>query len=381
MRPLKSWPEKATSFRAGYEMKPFLDTLNYSSSNEDGHSEIRALLIKGSESILCITGSGARTLDLLTAGPGEIVSVDFNPYQNFLLELKITAIRHLEYEEFLKFLGVSTSEARSHVYRSIRQLLSAAARSFWDKHPEMIAEGVLYTGRWEKYFRRLERFISLVRPRLRGRLFGSTSIEEQSRIWHGEWENAYWRAFMRLLSSRMLWRQAFGDPGFFLYVPRGFSIYEYLRKRLTASVESMLLKENPFATLLFFGRYEERVLPIYLQRPNYETLRAGLDSITIVTSSLLDYLAQYKNERLDKYSLSDFASYTDIITYENTWKEVVRTASEGARVCERQFLVKRSPPAAIMPFLIRDETIENELDRVDNSIFYSFVVGTIGGSG
>ena len=362
-------------------MKPFLDTLNYSSSNEDGRSEIRALLIKGSDSVLCITGSGARTLDLLTERPGEIVSVDFNPYQNFLLESKMTAIRHLEYEEFLKFLGVSNSETRGHIYRSIRQSLSAGARSFWDKHPEMIEEGILYTGRWEKYFRRLERFISLVRPRLRGRLFGSASIEEQSRVWHGEWENAFWRAFTSLLSSRILCSRALGDPGFFLYVPRGFSIYGYLRKRFACAVENMLLRESPFAMLLFFGRYGERVLPIYLQRCHYEALRAGLDSVVIITSSLLDCLAQFRNKRLDKYSLSDFASYTDIFAYEKTWKEVVRTASEGARVCERQFLVKRNPPTAVTPFLMRDETIENELDRADNSIFYSFVVGTIRGNG
>jgi hypothetical protein len=64
-------------------------------------------------------------------------------------------------------------------------------------------------------------------------------------------------------------------------------------------------------------------------------------------------------------------------SYRNTWKEILRTASEGARVCERQFLVKRNPPAVVTPVLMRDESIEKELSEADNSIFYSFVVGTI----
>ncbi len=86
-------------------MPSFLETLNYSSSNEDSNSELKALCIDKNDSILSITGSGARALDLLIKNPAKIVSIDFNPCQNHLLELKIAAIQHLEYQEFLEFLG------------------------------------------------------------------------------------------------------------------------------------------------------------------------------------------------------------------------------------------------------------------------------------
>ncbi|MCL4475208.1 MAG: BtaA family protein, partial [Nitrospirae bacterium] len=224
-------------------MVPFLETLNYSSSNEDGRSEIKALGIKGQDSVLCITGSGARPLDLLTQVPKEIVSVDFNPCQNFLLELKMESIRCLDYEEFLQFIGVRPCRTRGYLYKGIQQSLSTGAKSFWDSHPEMIQKGVLYAGRWERYFRRLALFISLVRPRLLSRLFGSDGVREQSRIWHERWNNVSWRVFLRLVSSRMFWRHAFGDPGFFLYVQRGFSIYRYLNERFASAVENMLLRD------------------------------------------------------------------------------------------------------------------------------------------
>ena len=70
-------------------MNSFLETINYSSSNEDSYSEWKALSIGPDDSILCITGSGSRPLDLLIKGPREIVSLDFNPCQNFLLKFKI----------------------------------------------------------------------------------------------------------------------------------------------------------------------------------------------------------------------------------------------------------------------------------------------------
>ena len=49
-------------------MGNFHNTLNYSSANEDSRSENKSLLINNNDKILCITGSGARTLDLEKPG-------------------------------------------------------------------------------------------------------------------------------------------------------------------------------------------------------------------------------------------------------------------------------------------------------------------------
>ena len=96
-------------------MDSFLNTINYSSYNEDGTSELKALNIAPNDNVLCITGSGARTLDLLIATPNSIISIDYNPTQNFLLELKITAIRELSYDEFLAFIGIRPSSKRKTI--------------------------------------------------------------------------------------------------------------------------------------------------------------------------------------------------------------------------------------------------------------------------
>ena len=68
----------------------FFEALDFTSSNEDGRSELTALA--GARRILCLTASGTRPLDLLLSDATEIVALDLNPVQNALLDLKVAAI-------------------------------------------------------------------------------------------------------------------------------------------------------------------------------------------------------------------------------------------------------------------------------------------------
>lgn len=359
-------------------MKSFLEMINYSSSNEDSNSELRALCISQDDPILCITGSGARPLDLLTRVPRKIVSIDFNPCQNFLLELKIAAIRCLEYHEFLEFMGVRVSQKREITYKAISRLLSAGAKNFWDNQSNIIKKGLIYQGRWEKYFGRLARLVSLMRSDLRDRLFACKNTAEQTKIWYDDWDNLLWHVFIISISSQKVWKYIFGDPGFYEHVPHGFSISDYFNKRFAFTSENVLFGESPFMTLLFFGRYNANsALPPYLCKENYATIKDNLSRIQITTQSLSEYLEHCEENRFNKYSLSDFSSYTNGEEYAKIWKGIVRTASRGAVVCERQFLVKRDLPSEVRPFVMRDVELERELSRTDNSCFYTFIIGRI----
>lgn len=363
-------------------MKAYVEKVNYSSSNEDSRSEMKALKINENDTVLCITGSGARSLDLLIQKSKTLVSIDFNPCQNFLLELKMRAMEELEYEEFLQFLGVHPSKRRREIYRALRHRLSVEAKGFWDRHLRMVENGIVYQGGWERYFRRLALFMSIVRPKILHQLFSSQTIEEQAKLWHRVWNSREWRAFLRLVSQRVVWKLLFQDPGFYRYVPCRFSICSYFDLKLNQAFENILVRTSAYANLLFFGRYERsEALPPQLQSENFKTIKRNLSSIEIVTQSLGDYLENSHHNEIDKYSLSDFSSYTDEKEYERIWKGILQTASPGARICERQFLVKRELPASVKPYVRRDVFLEKELERVDDSIFFSFIIGEINKEG
>ncbi|MBP1646645.1 MAG: hypothetical protein H6Q30_90 [Bacteroidetes bacterium] len=361
-------------------MAGFLQTLNYTSSNEDGRSELRALRLTEKDTVVCITGSGSRTLDLLTAGPGRIFSVDMNCCQSFLMELKIAAIRNLSYDECMRFLGVLQDSRRPAIYRGLRTHLSNGARAYWDGMLPAIARGILYQGRWERYFYRLAASLRLTRGGLLDALFGAADIEHQYALFLKGWDSSFWRGFIRCISPKVVWKFALGDPGFSRYVPRGFSVSGFLLDRFGVSFRTRLLRESPFMNLLLQGRYPSDVsLPLHLQRRQYRLIRERLDRITVVTARLDEFLQMMRPRTVDAFSLSDIGSYTSSEQYEQVWAAVASAGASGARFCERQFLVKRPLPDIVATTVRRDWNLECALEAADDSTFYSFVVGILTG--
>ncbi len=60
----------------------------------------QALELKSTDRVLVITSAGCNALDYVLAGAGQVYAVDMNPRQNALLELKLSGIRNLQYEDF-----------------------------------------------------------------------------------------------------------------------------------------------------------------------------------------------------------------------------------------------------------------------------------------
>jgi S-adenosylmethionine-diacylglycerol 3-amino-3-carboxypropyl transferase len=363
-------------------MNRFLQKINYSSSNEDSRSELRALQIEPDDSVLCITGSGARPLDLLIRKPASLVSIDFNPAQNLLLELKMKAIEALDYEEFLQFIGICPSQKRRRTYSLLRRSLAPEPRAFWDSHLRMLDKGVIYQGGWEKYFNGLSRIVCLSRPGLVKKLFNCESVREQARIWNDGWNDWEWRTFLHVISSRFVWKYFFRDPGFYRYVPRSFSIPAYNRERFDLALTTVLVRKSPYAHLLFLGKYNPRgCLPLHLRRENYPVIKNNIKAVRIVNGSLGDYLESCRLGSFNKFSLSDFSSYTGWAEYRRIWKGVIESAADGATVCERQFLVKREIPKSLSGFVRRDFDLEEELSKNDDSFFFTFIVAGVKGGG
>ena len=359
-------------------MKPFLETVNYSSCNEDANSEYRALEISSKDSVLCITGSGARPLDLLVKSPGEVTAIDFNPRQKYLLDLKMAALKVLEYEEFLQFIGVTFSKERESTYHGLRRLLSPEARSFWDGESSMLKKGVLYQGRWEKYFRMVSAQLRLIHPFLIRKIFEYPSLEEQKARLNREWDTPLWRLFLKCSSFRFVWKCFLADPGFYAFVPEDFSINQCLYDSFYNSFSNVKISESAFAALLFKGRYDAGgPLPEHLKRENYRTVKDGAVNIRAVSSSLTEHLAACGKNRYQKYSLSDFSSYTGLEDYKKIWDGIARISKSGARICERKYLVKRQIPEGVRDKVIILGELEKELSRDDSSMFYTFNIAEV----
>lgn len=354
--------------------KSFFNKIIYSSSNEDSETELKSLLLNSEDSVLCITGSGARSLDLLVDSPKEIVSIDFNPAQNFLLELKIAAFKTLTYDELIEFLGIRSCEDRIIYFDQLKIHLSSNALVFWQKNLSLVKAGVLFCGTWERLLNKMLKFAYFRRKKIKA-LLEATTIEEQQRIWKSKWDTFSWRLFIGVLSNRFLWVRIIREPGAKL-IPIDFNVKQYMLDRLEYMAMNFKLSENHYSNLLFIGGYMEScILPHHLRAENFDVIRENIERIEIVTSSLLDYLPKHKN-RFSKFSLSDFSSYSPPKIYHSIWRNIIVSSKSDALFCERFFLVKRNPETEFS-VLERDCKKEEKFKNTDISSIYTFAIGRI----
>jgi S-adenosylmethionine-diacylglycerol 3-amino-3-carboxypropyl transferase len=352
----------------------FFDKINYSASNEDSESERKALMINENDVVLCITGSGARSLDLLVDSPLKIISIDLNKAQNLLLELKMAAFKSLDYDEFTAFIGLNPSTERLETYQKLLPFLSEEADKYWQKNSKLIEKGVLYCGTWERFLAVMQK-LSIVRKSLVERLMNAQNLEEQQLIWQKEWDNWLWRGYLKIISNRFLWVNIIREPGAKI-IDKDFEVYQYMKQRMDFMAMTFLMKTNHYANLIFKSRYTENcILPHHLRAENFDLIKKNFDKIEIITASMTDFLPTVENQ-ITAFSLSDFSSYAPKDAYINIWEGIIKAAKNNAKFCERQFLVKRNPEKISMA-IKRDLVLENELNLTDEAAIYTFCAGEI----
>jgi S-adenosylmethionine-diacylglycerol 3-amino-3-carboxypropyl transferase len=355
----------------------FFTSLVYSAAYEDGRSELESLHLNFAGRAICVTGSGARPLDLLLGNYREILAVDFNSAQSALLELKMAAYRALEAEEMLQFLGVKPSLSRLQVYRALRLSLTDSARAHWDLHLKDLEQGVIYAGRWEQFFRLLASVFGRLRSKQIDRLFACTTVEEQAEYWERQWEGTAWSAFLRIAFQRWLWVYVLKEPGAKL-IGREVNAAKLIGQCFARAARHGLFRDSPWAWLVFRGKYDaDAALPLHLQPAHHRRIRERLDRIQIITDSVTTVLASQPADSIDAFSISDISSYASAADHALLWKEILRSAKPGAKICERRFLVRYPTDKLEATGLVRNRSLEQRLELQDDSVVYDFVVGTL----
>lgn len=105
----------------------------YAFTWEDPRVDHRLLKIRESDVVLCVTSAGDNALDyLLGANPRRIHTVDLNPNQNHLLELKIAALQSLPYEDVWRMFGEGKYPGfRQTLISRLSPHMSSQAFQFW----------------------------------------------------------------------------------------------------------------------------------------------------------------------------------------------------------------------------------------------------------
>ena len=351
----------------------FFTSLNFSSANEDSLSELAAFNGHPMKQLLCLTGSGARVLDMLLTEAEQVIALDLNPMQNHLLRLKMAAFEVLSYEDLLSYLGVMPCKNRSELHQRVNASLPKEAQVFWQQNYKLIAKGIWYAGLWEKVLRFGARGNRLIRHRALEALFNAPSVQEQSEIWKTRFDDWIWHFSLRLLGQRWIWTKVIGEPGG-AFLPPPKQLEARLANAFRRASGTFLFRESDFASLILRGRHQgPHAVPLHLQPQNLEQIRARLSRIKIVTGGLGN-LSEIGLQQIDGFSLSDFGSYCTQADYDHCWAGVLAAAAPNAHFCERVFM---NPLSHNSPRIALNKTLSEKLTVADKAIIYDIRAGRI----
>jgi S-adenosylmethionine-diacylglycerol 3-amino-3-carboxypropyl transferase len=323
--------------------------LIYNTCWEDPRLDRQALRLTSSDRVVVITSAGCNALDYALDAPAHVHAVDMNPRQNALLELKQSAIRHLEYDTFFELFGAGRLAHWSALYRHrLRADLSPAARAFWDRHPDYFAG----TGwRPSLYFRGttglVARLVNVyldhvadVRQELNA-LLAAGSLSEQQQIYRSRVRDRLWRPLLRWSLGRSVLLSMLAVPPaqrehLERHHPAG--IAGFVEACLERVLTQLPLADNYFWRVYLTGGYTRDCCPEYLRPDSFARLKAGLvERISTHTNTLEAFLAG-GDEPVSCVVLLDHMDWLcgdGLPLLEAEWQQIVRRSTPRARIIWR----------------------------------------------
>jgi len=342
---------------------------------EDPQADYKALKITPGDKIMTITSGGCNTLSFLIFDPAEIYAVDINPSQSFVLELKIAAIRKLDYEGFIAFLGLTNADDRLRTYQVLKYELSDGAKAFWDQNAPIISKGLLMNGRYEKFVKVVGKVMLLVQGKRRiNGLFVDKSPIEQKIFFQQYWNTRRTRFMFDLFFNKFILAKRGLKADYFHFDDGSDSFSASFFNRFSRALRDIPVKGNYFLHSYLKGKYKSpNEVPDYLLEQNFNMIKARLDKIKIITSDAKVWLSSMPDNYLNCFGLSNIC---ELMNAEDTLKffnEVNRTACPEARICFRNLMIPREVPEILRDRIVLDKDLSKQIFENERSFVYGKV--------
>ena len=336
--------------------------IRYANCWEDADLLLDAFDIQPGDKILSIGSAGDNSFALLSKSPELIVAVDVNPVQIHVIELKKTAFKILDYPTFLEFLGFHESNQRKEIYNNLSQELPAETKEYWDTSFEKIEKGLIYSGKFEKYFRFFARYIVplIHNKRTIDKLFVPKSHQEQIAFYNETWENTRWKKLFRIFFSRYVMGKFGRDPSFFneVQVP----VADFIFGKTKDHLSSVACQSNHFLYFILKGSFGNH-LPYYAQKENFESIKRNIDSLSTELNSVENI--DFESQRYNKFNLSNIFEYMSNDEFHEITQKLIGKADSQSRYAYWNLMVNRD-----MTKISKKLVPINHNNFIDKGFFY-----------
>jgi S-adenosylmethionine-diacylglycerol 3-amino-3-carboxypropyl transferase len=342
---------------------------------EDPESDHAALKIADNDALVAITSGGCNVLGFLLFNPEVIYSIDINPAQSYVLELKIAAIKHLEFEDFILFAGLKEHNDRMSLYKSIKSFLSAEALIFWNSQHKILTEGFIMHGKYERFIKLASKFITVLqgKKRVLG-LLREKSKEEQEMYFDKVWNTRRFHYMFKILFNKRMLAKRGLVADYFHFDDGSKSFAESFYNRSKKAFRNIPVKGNYFLSLYLLGKYKsENEVPPYLKKENFDIIRSRVDRIKIITADAQGWIDSMPDKSIDCFALSNICELMSDKDTNRLFTGVERTARNGARVIFRNLMIPRDVPDTLKDLIVKDEKLSRYIYDNDRSFVYGKV--------
>lgn len=318
-------------------------------------------------SVLSILSGGDNTFSMLVNDPERITGIDFTIEQLYLSMIKLEAIKHLDRNAMLGFLGIVADGNRIDKYRGFRETLTPECRSFWDNNLPAIDRGLVFIGRFDRYFSYFSKYIVPMlfsSRKIRKMLLPMKTVDRRA-FYYNHWNSTQFRVVMKLFFSYFAMSRLGRERSFFTYAEG--SVTEHIRKQVDYTLSGINAEKNPYLDYILNGNYKY-TLPFYLRKSNYKRIRnnAGCISMHHMDISDIGNLGM----KFNYYNLSDIFEYMDENTFNSIYGILLNNASQYARFVYWNMMVDRKLPEQYKAFVVQRKSIAHRYYLQNRAFFY-----------
>ena len=361
--------------------------LVYAQIWEDPEVDMAALKLGPRSRLVTIASGGCNVMSYLTADPMQVQAVDLNPAHVALLELKLTAARHLpHYEAFRAFFAEADTRENLRLYeRFVEPQLAPSVRHYWNgrdlagrRRISLFRRNVYQHGLLGRTIQ-LGHLVCRMHGKRPQRLLDARDLAEQRRLFEAELAPVFESPLVRKLADLPAAYLGLGiPPAQFdaLKADAGGKLATLVRSRVERLACDFPIHENWFAWQAFGRRYpgQGQGLPPYLRPEHFAALRERVDRVDVQRITVTDFLRRQDAASVDGYVLLDAQDWMSRAQIEALWAQMNRTARPGARVIfrtagEETPLPQMLATATLTPWHY-DEDRSQELHARDRSAIY-----------
>ena len=352
------------------------DLIRYAQVWEDADILLEALQVNENDNVLSIASAGENALALLTKNPQNVYAIDLNLNQIACTQLKMTAYKYLNYEECMQLIGVFDSKNRVELYEKIKDELAENIKNYFDSNIEIIKNGIINAGKFEKYFNIFgKKILPLIHTeKVRKQLLEEKTTQQREEFYDKKWNNVRWQLLFRIFFSKTVMGKLGRDKAFFRYV--NVNVAEHILERTKYAVTQLDTSQNSYLQYIINGKYD-KALPVAYRKENFEKIKQNIDKLILLSESVETFLEREDVGYISKYNFSDIFEYMDDSQMCKIFEKIFTKSGQGSRIAYWNMLADKRA-SKYFENLEYKEKESQELLKKDKAFFYSnFIIEEI----